>query len=383
MLKLTTAGESHGQAILAILEGVPYGLKLKADDINKELARRQTGFGRGGRMKIETDKVEILGGLRGGKTLGSPIALLIKNKDWKNWQSLMSPDKLTSLKKVTCPRPGHADLAGLLKLGSSDIRDVLERASARETAARVAAGAAVKVLLKEFGVDVLSHVVRIGERRAKEVKLNPRMQTKVETSPVRCLDRKASLEMVEEIKKAAQASDTLGGIFEVVAFGLPPGLGSYMSWETRLDGRIAWAVMSIPAIKGVEIGDGFWLGKIRGSLAHDEIFYSKNKGFYRKTNRAGGIEGGMTNGEPVIVRAVMKPIPTLRKPLSTVDIKTKQLKGALKERADVCAVPAAAVVAECMVAFELTKAFLSKFGADSLNDIKYSYQCYLDRIRKV
>ncbi|MDI6716046.1 MAG: chorismate synthase [Actinomycetota bacterium] len=382
MLKYVTAGESHGLALVAIVEGIPAGLKINVEQINKELARRQLGFGRGGRMKIEKDKAKVLSGIRFGYTLGSPIALMIENLDWKNWREKMSAEETSAqVERITQPRPGHADLSGILKTGQSDIRNVLERSSARETAARVAAGAIAKVLLGEFNISVLSHVTSIGQVKASLDKAPELSDLEViDQSPVRTFDKSAETKMVKAIKEAREKKDTVGGTFEVLVYGCPPGLGSYTSWEERLSGNIARAVMSIQAIKGVEVGEGFALAAKPGSKAHDEIFYEEGRGYYRQTNRAGGIEGGMSNGETIIVRAAMKPIPTLMQPLRTVDIETKQPVEAVRERSDVCAVPAAAVIAEAVVAFEIAKAFLSKFGGDSINDTKAAYDHYLKRL---
>jgi len=385
MLRFLTSGESHGKALVAILEGLPAGLVLDLEFLNKELARRQLGYGRGGRMKIEQDTVEILSGVRFGKTLGSPIALVIENRDWKNWRDKMAVEPGSGgFEPITRPRPGHADLAGLLKYGETDIRNILERSSARETAARVAIGAVAKTLLKMMEISIFSHVTRIGREEAKINRL-PDMKDleEIDKSPVRCLDSRASQKMVEEIDRATEEKDSLGGTFEVLVFGCPPGLGSYTSWETRLDGRLSRALMSIPAIKGVEIGEGFKLAVLRGSQAHDEIFYEAGKDFYRKTNRAGGIEAGITNGETLVLRAAMKPLPTLGRPLGTVDVITKQPAEAFRERADICAVPAAAVIGEAVIAIEVARAALEKFGGDSLGDFKTNYRNYRERIKKL
>ncbi|MDP3013469.1 MAG: chorismate synthase, partial [Candidatus Subteraquimicrobiales bacterium] len=330
------------------------------------------------------DEVEILSGVRFGKSLGSPIALLIRNLDWENWKEIMAVELAAKeVEAVIKPRPGHADLAGALKTGQRDIRNILERASARETVARVVVGAVAKALLSELSIKIISHVLSIGlvEAKLKKFPESDDLEA-IDSSPVRCFDAKASELMVEEIEKAINDKDSLGGIFEVLAFGVPPGLGSYVSWDSRLDSAIAKALMSIPGIKGVEIGDGFGLAAKKGSQAHDEIFYSREKGFFHKTNQAGGIEGGVTNGEPVVVRAAMKPIPTLGSPLRTVDIRTKKETQAFKERADVCAVPSAAVVGETMLAIEIIRAILEKFGGDSLVELKRNYQAYLEGLRK-
>ncbi len=344
MLRYLTAGESHGKALVAVLEGFPANLPLSGEDINRELERRQQGYGRGERMKIEADKAEILSGLRNGKTIGSPISLRIPNRSTELFE-----------KTVTGVRPGHADLAGALKYNQKDVRNVLERASARETAARVAVGAIAKRLLSEFKINIFSEVVQIGEATDERGW------------------RKA-------IDKAREEGDTLGGIFEVKATGMPAGLGSYVHWDRRLDGNIARALMSIPAVKAVEIGAGFKAASLPGSKVQDEIFYSKDRGFYRKTNNAGGIEGGMTNGEPMVVRAAVKPIATLGKPLKSVDLVSKKAREALVERSDVCAVEPAAVVGEAVVALELAKAFLEKFAGDSIEDMTGAYNSYLSRL---
>lgn len=382
--RYTTAGESHGPQLSTIIEGVPSGLRLSATDINLDLTRRQLGFGRGGRMKIEADKAQITAGVRHGYTLGSPIALQIKNADWKNWSQVMSAESsMDPGPPVTVPRPGHADLAGTQKYGLNDIRSVLERASARETAARVAAGAVAKRLLEEFDIRIYSHVTGIGP---VESTVKPDVAeedfTSVDKSPVRCLDDRGTTRMVEAIKSAQEAGESLGGIFEVIAFGLMPGLGSYATGPDRLGGRLAGAVMSIPAIKGFEIGDGFALASRPGSQAHDEIFFDREHGYQRHTNHAGGLEGGMTTSEPLLIRACMKPIPTLTSPLHSVDITTGHEVDAHKERSDVCAVPAAAVVGEAMVATVLAGALLEKLGGDYLGDIKEAYLAYMRRLKE-
>ncbi|MFA5800999.1 MAG: chorismate synthase [Thermoleophilia bacterium] len=382
-LRYTTAGESHGPQLTAIASGVPAGLSISADDLNRDLARRQLGHGRGGRMKIEKDTGEITAGVRHGLTLGSPVSITIKNADWKNWRTIMSVEKDdgAGTRKLLVPRPGHADLVGVQKYGMDDIRSVLERASARETAARVAVGAIARRILGELDIAVVSHVVQIGKVRAGKRRLSISDFMAVDKSAVRCLDVKATKEMVAAINAARKAGESLGGVFEVIAYGLPPGLGSYMSGPERLGGRIAAALMSIPAIKGAELGDGFALAAIPGSKAHDEIFLDPEKGYYRKTNHSGGLEGGMTTGEPVVARACMKPIPTLTKPLDSVNMKTGKSAPALKERSDVCAVPAAAVVGEAMLAIELARALMEKFGSDCMADLKESYLVYLRRLR--
>jgi chorismate synthase len=381
-LRFTTAGESHGPGLVAVLEGLPAGLELRPEDIDRDLARRQLGHGRGGRMKIEKDRAEVTGGIRHGRTLGGPIALLVANRDYANWEERMNPWPVNGgVEEVHLPRPGHADLAGVQKFGFSDVRNVLERASARETAARVACGALAKAFLRELGVDVLSHVTRIGsvEAPARD-ELAPADFEGVDESPVRCLDPEASAAMVEEIDNARKANESLGGTYEVLAFGLLPGLGSHVSWEERLDGRLAQAIMSIQAMKGVGIGLGFDLAPRVGSAAHDEIFWSEERGYYRDTNRAGGVEGGMTTGDPLVVVGAMKPLPTLTKPLRSVDIATKEPAQALRERTDSCTVPAAAVVGEAMVALVLAGAYREKFGGDHIGDVRAAIDAYRERI---
>lgn len=373
MLRYLTAGESHGKALLAILEGMPAGLKISADFINGELKKRQSGYGRGDRMKIEFDTAEILSGLRNNETIGSPIAVMIKNAD----------AGIDELPKVHSPRPGHADLAGAMKYGRRDMRDILERSSARETAARVAVGAICKILLAEFGIDIFSHVTHIGgiDVHIKSLTSLADIKNASAVSSIRCADKAAEKLILAEIDKASSEGDTLGGIFEVVVTGQPAGLGSHVEWDRKLDARLAMAVMSIQAIKGVEIGDGFSLAGRMGSKSHDEIVYKSGK-FARLSNHAGGIEGGITNGEPIILRAVMKPIPTLSKPLKSVDIITKEASRAAVERSDVCAVPSAGVVAEGVSAFEIAAALLEKFGADSLAEISKNYQSYMKMLEK-
>lgn len=383
MLRFLTAGESHGPALVAIVEGVPAGLKLSTDDINSELARRQLGFGRGGRMKIERDQAQILSGVRFGETIGSPISLKINNRDWANWQKRMAAEgESPDAEAVTAPRPGHADLSGILKTGQSDIRNILERASARETAARVAVGAVAKRLLQEINITIISHVVRIGAIEAR-VGVRPEfkdLQT-IDASPVRCFDKETSALMVKGIEAARENKDTVGGVFEVLAFGVVLGLGGYRQWDERLDADLARALMSIPAIKAVEIGDGMALAGRPGSQAHDEIFYDKKRGYYRETNHGGGIEGGMSNGETLILRAAMKPIPTLGAPLKSVDIHTKDAILAGRERSDICAVPAAAVIGEHVTAIELARAAQAKFGGDSMAEFKNNYLSYMKTLR--
>ena len=381
-IRFTTAGESHGPGLTAVVEGLPAGIEVRPEDIDGDLARRQLGHGRGGRMKIEKDRAEVTSGIRHGRTLGSPISLRIANRDYANWEERMNPWPVDAeVAEVHLPRPGHADLAGVQKYGFSDVRNVLERASARETTARVAAGALAKVYLRAFGVEVRSHVLQIGAVVAPLPSgLTPESFDAVDESPVRCLDADGSAAMVEEINVARKANESLGGVYETVAFGVMPGIGSHVSWDTRLDGRLAAAIMSIQAMKGVGIGDGFDLAGRVGSKAHDEIFHTEEHGFERETNRAGGIEGGMTNGDPVVVRGAMKPLPTLTKPLRSVDIETKEPAAALRERTDSCTVPAAAVVAEAMVALVLADAYKEKLGGDHVDDAVAALRAYEERI---
>lgn len=376
-LRLLTAGESHGPALCAILEGLPYGIALEKAFIDRDLARRQGGFGRGGRMKIETDEVEILSGIRHGYTLGSPIAMVVRNRDFANWQEIMAPfgDVPEQSKPLTRPRPGHADLAGALKYQIYDARDVLERASARSTAVRVAAGAILKQFLQALGVELLGHVVRIGQVTASSTTEAPLHELRQisDASSVRCLDPIAAKRMEEEISAAQKEGDSLGGVFEIIVRGLPPGLGSHTEWDHKLDAQLAQALMSIQAIKGFEVGLGMEVGELRGSEVHDPIEYAQKR-FSRPSNHAGGIEGGMSNGEPIVLRAAMKPIPTLARPLGSVDLKTKQPFLAQKERTDSCAVPAAAVVGEAVVALVIANAVLHKTGGDSLQEVQRNWQ---------
>ncbi|HEY4452467.1 MAG TPA: chorismate synthase [Solirubrobacteraceae bacterium] len=382
-LRLITAGESHGPGLTCIVEGLPAGLSLSPQDINGDMARRQLGHGRGGRMKIERDSAEVTGGVRHGRTLGGPVALQVANRDYANWEERMSPWPVAEeLAEVHLPRPGHADLVGVQKYKQSDVRNILERASARETAARVAGGALCKVFLRALGVSVHSHVIQIASVHApaQERDLTAADFADVDDSPVRCLDREASKAMVREIDRLRKANESLGGVFEVQAFGLLPGLGSHVSWEERLDGRLAMAICSIQALKGASIGDAFTIAGLPGSQAHDEIFYSSERGYYRKSNHAGGLEGGMTNGAPVIVRGAMKPLPTLTKPLQSVDTETHEPAQALRERTDSCTVPAAGVVGEAMVALVLADAYRRKFGGDHVDDVIAATRAYEQRI---
>jgi chorismate synthase len=381
-LRFVTAGESHGPGLTAIVEGLPAGLELRPEDIDRDLARRQLGHGRGGRMKIEKDRAELTAGVRHGRTLGSPVAMWIQNRDFENWEERMNPWPVDAeVEEVHLPRPGHADLAGIQKFGHTDVRNVLERASARETAARVAAGALAKAFLRALGVEVRSHVTRIGTVTApSRESLQPGDFEGVDESPVRSLDSDASQAMVAEIDAARKANESLGGEFQVIAFGLVPGIGSHVSWEERLDGRLAQAIVSIQALKGVGIGDGFALAERVGSQAHDEIFWSEARGYNRETNRAGGIEGGMTTGAPVVVVGAMKPLPTLTKPLRSVDTETKEPAQALRERTDSCTVPAAGVVGEAMVALVLADAYREKLGGDHMDDVRAALSAYQERI---
>jgi len=396
--RFTTAGESHGRGLVAVLEGIPAGLAVPTERINAELKRRMGGYGRGARMKIEADQIEWLAGVRAGETLGSPVAMLVWNRDWEHWQDVMAaePDapgaggaaSAERRRRVTRPRPGHADLAGSLKYDRQDARDILERASARETVARVACGAVCKLLLEQFGIEIGSHVVelggvvaRVGARPAvgarHAVPLPTPLNAAADASPVRCLDPDAEREMIARIDAAKAAGDTLGGVVEVVALGVPVGLGSHVSWDRKLDGRLAQALMSIPAVKGVELGLGFEAARRKGSEVHDEIL----PGFARATNRAGGTEGGMTTGEPLVLRVAMKPISTLMSPLRTVDLRSGAPAQAQSERSDVTAVPAMGVIAEAMVALMLTQAMLEKFGGDALSEMRRNVEGYLAQVR--
>jgi chorismate synthase len=382
-LRLITAGESHGPGLTCIVEGLPAGLRLDREQLSADLARRQLGHGRGGRMKIERDTAEITGGVRHGRTLGSPIALQVANRDYANWEDRMSPwPAAGEVSEVHLPRPGHADLVGTQKYKQSDVRNILERASARETAARVAGGGLCKAFLRELGVTVHSHVIQIGSVHAPslERQLTREDFADVDASPVRSLDADAAKAMVREIDQLRRANESVGGVFEVHAFGLLPGLGSHVSWEARLDGRLAMAICSIQAVKGVSIGDAFSVAGRPGSQAHDEIFFSAERGYYRETNRSGGLEGGMTIGSPLVVRGAMKPLPTLTKPLRSVDTETHEPAQALRERTDSCTVPAAGVVAEAMVAFVLADAYRQKFGGDHIDDVLEAVGAYEERI---
>jgi chorismate synthase len=381
-LRFTTAGESHGPGLVAIVEGLPAGLEIDRERLDREMARRQLGHGRGGRMKIERDAVEVRSGVRHGRTIGSPVAVLVANRDYANWEERMSPWPVEAeVEESHLPRPGHADLVGMLKFGHRDARNVLERASARETAARVAAGALAKELLRCLGVSVHSHVLRIGSVAAIERDdLAPADFERLDDSPVRCLDPAASERMVDEIDRLRKSNESLGGVLEVRAFDLVPGLGSYASWEERLDGRLAQAVVSIQAMKGVSVGEAWEVAARPGSESHDEIFWSQERGYFRETNRAGGIEGGMSNGEPLVVRGALKPISTLTQPLRSVDTETKQPAQAMRERTDSTVVPAAGVVAEAMVALVLARCYREKFGGEHIDDVLAALAAYRERI---
>ncbi|HEY2142509.1 MAG TPA: chorismate synthase [Solirubrobacteraceae bacterium] len=382
-LRLITAGESHGPGLTCVVEGLPAGLELRPEDLNEDMARRQLGHGRGGRMKIERDTAEVTGGVRHGRTLGGPIALQVANRDYANWEDRMSPWPVAEdLAEVHLPRPGHADLVGTQKYKQTDVRNILERASARETAARVAGGGLCKAFLRALGVRVHSHVIQIASVRApaRETPLVAEDFAEVDSSPVRCLDPETTRAMVKEIDTLRRANESLGGVFEVQAFGSTPGLGSHVSWEERLDGRLAMAICSIQAVKGASIGDGFAVAGVPGSQAHDEIFFSPERGYYRETNRSGGLEGGMTTGESLIVRGAMKPLPTLTKPLRSVDTETHEPAQALRERTDSCTVPAAGVVGEAMVALVLADAYRRKFGGDHIDDVRDAVRAYEERI---
>lgn len=375
-MRFLDGGESHGPAMVTIVEGMPFGVPVTADFVRSELSRRRLGYGRSSRMEVETDQVEILSGLRGGRTLGSPVSMLVRNAEFERWKGVMAAEGKTEGPPLTAPRPGHADLAGALKYGTRDLRDILERSSARETVGRVCAGSLAKALLGCLGIGVYSHVIQVGKVAVRERAGVPKRETLsgVDEDPMRCLDPVASRLMREEVDRAREDGDSLGGIFEVVAYGLPAGLGSHVHWDRRLDGRLAAAVMSIQAVKGVEVGGGFRLAGMRGSGAADVIRHSRRRGFYRLSNNAGGLEGGMTNGEPLVLRAAMKPIPTISRPPESVDLVTKERVRAAVERADVCAVPAAAVVAESAVAFVLADALLEKLGGDSLEALERGFR---------
>ena len=385
MLRYLNAGESHGKQLLAVVEGMPAGVPVTAEQINRDLFRRQQGYGRGRRMKIEQDRIDIVAGVRKGLTLGSPIGLLVQNRDWKNWERIMAvePGDSSTLRVVTKPRPGHADLVGAIKYGHTDMRNVLEKASARETTIRVAVGGVAKALLTQFGIKIIGHVKEIGGIKANTDKMRmSEIERAAEKSDVRCADARAAKKMIQKIEDAKRKGDTLGGIFEVIATGVPMGLGSYSQWDNRLNARLTFALMSIQAMKAVEIGLGMEAARRFGSEVHDEIFYNKRKkSFFRKTNNAGGFEGGITNGQPVVARVAMKPISTLYSPLRSVDFLTKEPFEASVERSDICTVPAAAVIGESVMAFELASAMIDKFGGDSMVEMKRNYNGYLKYVR--
>jgi len=402
LFKYITAGESHGPEVTAVIKSLPAGLKIDIEKINNELFRRQQGYGRGGRMEIESDKVNITSGLRSGLALGTPLTMRIENKDWKNWQKVMSPDGSNEdAEKLTNPRPGHADLPGALKYNFRDLRNILERASARETAARTAVGAVAKQFLKEMNIEIYSHVVQIGSIKSDswaEIKKKEKFKMessednnlisekikkyfkKVEKSPLRCGSENKTEAMIELINSWRSEGDSVGGIFEIIIRNMPVGIGSHVHWDYKLDSKLAGALMSIQAIKGVEIGTGFAAAARPGSKVHDEIYYDKEKGFYRKTNNAGGVEGGISNGEEIVLRLAMKPIPTLAKPLHTADLITKEERQAAKERSDVCAVPSASIVGEAVSAAVIAESLCKKFGGDSMEEIKRNYNTYVDHL---
>lgn len=391
MLRFLTAGESHGPGLTTVIEGLPAGLAVTAADIRAELARRRLGYGRGPRMALEVDEVELLGGIRHGRTLGSPVSVLIRNTEWPKWQDEMSPHPGEPKRRLSRPRPGHADLVGMQKYGFDDARSVLERASARETAARVTAGVFAKTLLQVVGIDVLSHVVAIGLARSTQANIGLARSTSdalptpedlpaIDASPLRCFDAVIEEAMIAAIDEAKSRGDSLGGVFEVLAYGVPPGLGSHVHWDRRLDGRLAQAICSIQGVKGVELGDAFALSAAFGSKAHDEISWGEGTGYVREGHRSGGLEGGMTNGDLLVVRGYMKPISTLPKPLRTVDVDTKEATVAFKERTDVVAVPAAGVVGETMVALTLAGAVLEQFGGDRVDDVISALVRYRKRV---
>ncbi|GAA4843847.1 chorismate synthase [Paenibacillus vulneris] len=385
-MRYLTAGETHGPQLTAIIEGFPSNVTIDFEEVNFQLARRQKGYGRGRRMQIEQDTANIVGGVRHGKTTGAPIALVVENKDWKHWTSVMNIEPIEgndeTKRRVNRPRPGHADLNGGLKYNQKDLRNILERSSARETTMRVATGAVARQLLSAFGIKVASQVIRIGEIEVKRQELPIDELIRItEESPLRVVDKDAEAQMIAAIDAAKEDGDTLGGIVECIIEGVPVGLGSHVQWDRKLDGRIAQAVLSIQAFKGCEIGIGFEAAKLRGSKVHDEIMYNEERGFYRASNRAGGFEGGMTTGEPIVVRGVMKPISTLYKALQSVDIDTKEAFTAQVERSDTCAVAAAGVIMENIIAWEVANAFLDKFGGDSLEEIRNNYNSFMEQVK--
>jgi len=388
-LRFLTAGESHGKNLLGVIDDYPSGVLIDRDYINYELSRRQKGFGRGSRMSIEKDEVELISGIRKGRSIGSPISFAIKNIDWKSWKEIMNinnagKDISEPEKKLLNPRPGHADLPGLLKYRLDDIRNVIERSSARETAVRVCIGAFAKIVLKLLGINIVSYVCQIGKAMLiEDIKINSEILDDIEKSEVRCPDKEVSLKMKKEIGKAKKSGDSIGGRFKVTAEGVPAGLGSYSQWDRRIDGRIAKSFMSIPAIKGVGIGDIFNSYQKTGTGFHDEVYYRKGKGFFRKTNRAGGIEGGVTNGEPVVIEAIMKPLPTTIKGLHTVNIESKEDEISLKERSDVCAVPSASIIGEAVLSVEIFNSIQNKFGRDNINEILENYNNYKRYLQEI
>ncbi len=388
-MKFLTAGESHGKSLIGIIEEFPSGLKIDLDCVDHELSRRQKGFGRGGRMSIESDRAEIISGIRGGMSTGSPISFIIRNKDWENWKDIMETGihlntGILAASKDLNPRPGHADLTGLIKYRLKDIRDVLERSSARETAVRVCVGAFAKIALRLLGIEIYSYVVGIGKAALrKKIIINTNTIEEIENSDLRCPDKEVYEKMKEEILAAKENGDSIGGKFTIIATGVPAGLGSYTQWDRRIDGNISRAIMSIPAIKALEIGDGYASSEKTGLQFHDEIHFDGKKGFYRRTNRAGGIEGGMTNGENITITASMKPIPTTSKGLKTVNIETKKSDISLKERSDICAVPSASIVGEAMLAIEIFNAVQHKFGNDNMDEISNNYKSHLKYIRNI
>jgi chorismate synthase len=383
-LRLLTAGESHGPAVTAILEGLPAHLTISKEELQHQMRRRQLGFGRGGRMKIESDQVEIIAGIRFSKTIGSPVGILVRNADFQNWQDVMSVWGPEDRRKVVHrPRPGHADLPGGMKYGEKDLRNILERASARETVARTAAGALCKQLLQELGLEIASHVISIGSVNTGDTEFSWQQSAAIQESDrLRCVDANVEERMIAEIEEAKKRKETLGGTFEVIARGVPPGLGSHIQWDQKIDGRIAQAFLSIPAVKGVAIGNAFEIAARWGSEAHDEIFFEENSEFTRKTNHAGGTEGGITTGQELRIRAAMKPLSTLMKPLHSVDIITKEAQDAVVERSDVCAVPAAGVVGEAMLALVLADVILEKFSNDSMSELLAAFDFYRSQLSK-
>jgi chorismate synthase len=381
MLNFHTAGESHGKALLSIVEGLPADIEINLNIINNYLKKRQQGYGRGNRMQIEKDKVEIISGIRDGKTIGSPVGMMIRNEDWNNWKKIMDIYDIDIDDEVSKPRPGHADLAGVFKYGQKDIRNILERASARETAARVAVGGLLFNFLNYFNINIISHVIQIGSIRIDEsIDDIKEIQAKIKSSKLNCIDHNKEKEMVDLINEAKEKGDSLGGIVEIKTNRMIPGLGSYTSWERRIDKNISAAMISIPSVKGIEIGNAFSNAAKKGSKVHDEIYYDESRGYYRSSNNAGGIEGGITNGEPLVIRLVVKPIPTVSKALNTVNIKTKSQEKAFKERADVTVVPSVGVIGEAMLIYILSKEILIKFGGDNIKETVSNYKNYINNL---